>query len=289
MAQLHIASGSVHVDWANSLVQSRSRLKGRGRTHMHPSLNLKRLFAAACLTLIGLPAIAGQQDHQYSSSDVQAGLKLYTSECSLCHGPNGDLMSGIDLRRGRFRRAVSDDDLARVITNGVPDAGMPAFKLQAPEVTSLIAFIRAGFDVSGAAVKIGVPARGQALFAGKGACATCHRVNGVGPRTAPDLSDIGANRTAAALQRSLIDPSSAMWPINRPVRITTRDGKTFRGRRLNEDTYTVQIIDDQERLLTFIKSDLREFEVSTKSTMPPATALSSEELSDVVAYLLTLK
>ena len=80
-----------------------------------------------------------------------------------------------------------------------------------------------------------------------------------------------------------------MWPINRPVRITTRDGKTFRGRRLNEDTYTVQIIDDQERLLTFIKSDLRELEVSTKSTMPPATALSSEELSDIVAYLLTLK
>ena len=56
---------------------------------------------------------------------------------------------------------------ARVITNGVPDAGMPAFKLQAAEVTSLIAFIRAGFDVSGTAVKIGDPARGQALFAGK--------------------------------------------------------------------------------------------------------------------------
>ena len=41
--------------------------------------------------------------------------------------------------------------------------------------------------------------------------------------------------------------------------------------------------------MTFIKSDLREFEVSTKSTMPPATMLSSEELSDVIAYLLTLK
>jgi putative heme-binding domain-containing protein len=176
-----------------------------------------------------------------------------------------------------------------VINNGVPDAGMPGFKLQGSDVTALIAFIRAGFDVSGAAVKIGDPSRGKALFAGKAACATCHRINGVGPRTAPDLSDIGASRTAATLQRSLLDPSSAMWPINRPVRITTRDGKTYRGRRLNEDTYTVQIIDDQERLLTFIKSDLREFEVSTKSTMPPATMLSSEELSDVVAYLLTLK
>jgi hypothetical protein len=69
----------------------------------------------------------------------------------------------------------------------------------------------------------------------------------------------------------------------------TRDGKTFRGRRLNEDTYTVQIIDEQERLMTFVKADLREFDVSPKSTMPAATSLSSEELSDVIAYLLTLK
>jgi putative heme-binding domain-containing protein len=258
---------------------------------MPSSFDLKHLLVAASLlvTVAGTAASAGQQDHQYSTSDIEAGLKVYTAECSLCHGPNGDLMSGIDLRRGRFRRAVSDDDLARVITNGVPDAGMPGFKLQGTEVSALIAFIRAGFDVSGAAVKIGDPARGQTLFAGKAACSTCHRVNGVGPRTAPDLSDIGSSRTAPALQRSLLDPSSAMWPINRPVRITTRDGKTFRGRRLNEDTYTVQIIDDQERLLTFVKADLREFEVSAKSTMPPATSLSSGELSDVVAYLLTLK
>ena len=207
--QWHIAQlGLTNVDrWAVSC-RSRSRLKEPAPYTMQLSLNAKGfVVAAACLvTLAGRPARAGQQDHRSSSTDVQAGLKLYTSECSLCHGPNGDLMSGIDLRRGRFRRAVSDDDLARVITNGVPDAGMPGFKLQAGEVTSLIAFIRAGFDVSGAAVKIGDPSRGQALFAGKAACATCHRVNGVGPRTAPDLSDIGASRTAATLQRSLLDP-----------------------------------------------------------------------------------
>jgi putative heme-binding domain-containing protein len=253
--------------------------------------SLKGLLPVACLLVAAAvqPASAGQQDHQYSQSDIEAGLRLYTAQCVLCHGPNGDLMSGIDLRRGRFRRAVSDDDLAHVITTGVPDAGMPAFELQAPQVAALIAFIRAGFDVSGATVKPGNAARGKALFAGKAACATCHRVNGVGPRTAPDLSDIGASRTAPALQRTLLDPSSAMWPINRPVRITTRDGKTYRGRRLNEDTYTVQIIDDQERLLTFVKADLRELDVSTKSTMPAATSLSSEELSDVIAYLLTLR
>jgi hypothetical protein len=87
-----------------------------------------------------------------------------------------------------------------------------------------------------------------------------------------------------------MDPNSQMWPINRPVRIVTRDGKVINGRRLNEDSYTVQISDEQGRLLSLHKADLREFTVSTKSTMPSyKDELTPEELADVVAYLLTLK
>ena len=115
-------------------------------------------------------------------------------------------------------------------------------------------------------------------------------MNGNGPRVAPDLSDVGAIRSPAALQRSLLDPTSAMLPINRPVRIVTGDGRTIRGRRLNEDTYTVQIIDEQERLMSFVKAELREYELGKTSPMPSAAkTLSGEELADVIAYLLTLK
>ena len=100
--------------------------------------------------------------------------------------------------------------------------------------------------MGGMAVKVGDGRRGQVLFDAKGACATCHRVeNGSGPRVAPDLSDVGAIRSPAQLFQSITDPSSQMMPINRPVQIVMRDGRTFQGRRLNEDTYTVQIIDDQ--------------------------------------------
>ncbi len=107
---------------------------------------------------------------------------------------------------------------------------------------------------------------------------------------APDLSDIGIARTPAALERSLRDPSSAMLPINRPVRIVTKDGKTIRGRRLNEDTFTVQIIDEEERLLSIAKRDVRVFEVDTKSSMPAyADRLTADEIADLVAYLLTLR
>jgi cytochrome c oxidase cbb3-type subunit 3 len=232
------------------------------------------------------------QDHpgQYSAIDIETGSRLYAGQCALCHGPSGDLVANVNLRRGQFRRAVSDEDIARIIVTGIPAAGMPGFRLQPSEVDGLVAFIRAGFDVSGTAVKVGHVGRGQALFEGKGQCTTCHRVNGKGPRVAPDLSDIGAIRTPAALQRSLLDPTSAMVPINRPVRVVTRDGRTIRGRRLNEDTFTVQLIDEQERLVSLVKADLAEYELAATSPMPSvAHTFTADEQADLLAYLLSLK
>jgi hypothetical protein len=87
-----------------------------------------------------------------------------------------------------------------------------------------------------------------------------------------------------------MDPTSQMMPINRPVRAVTRDGKVITGRRLNEDTYSVQLIDDQERLVSLVKADLRDYTILTVSPMPSyRERLSQDEISDVVAYLLSLK
>ena len=64
----------------------------------------------------------------------------------------------------------------------------------------------------------------------------------------------------------------------------------IRGRRLNEDTFNVQIIDEEERLQSIPKKGLRAFEVETKSPMPSyADRLTRDEIADLVAYLLTLK
>ena len=233
---------------------------------------------------------AAQGDHQYTSQDIQAGARIYSSQCALCHGPNGDMVNGVNLRLGRFRRAITDEDLAGTITNGAANGAMPAIKLSTGEMTAIIAFIRAGFDPAGVAVRVGNQARGQALYGGKGKCASCHRINGIGPRLAPDLSEIGAVRTPAALQRSLLEPNAAMWPINRPVRIVTKDGREIKGRRLNEDTYTVQILDDQERLLSLDKANLKTYELGKTSPMPSLQqTFTADEVSDLIGYLLSLK
>jgi putative heme-binding domain-containing protein len=249
-------------------------------------------------TLIGCALAAARaraqgldDDHgQYSRANVEAGQRLYGPQCQVCHGATGDGVPGIDLRLGRFRRVVSDEDIVRTVTNGVPGTGMPPFRLRPEEITSLVAFIRAGFDPASASVRVGDAARGHALFAGKAQCSSCHRVNGSGPRLAPDLSDIGSIRTLAALQRALLDPNQSLLPINRPVRIVTKDGRTLRGRRLNEDSYSVQLIDSDERLHSFAKADVREIAVDSTPAMPSyAGRLSEDELADLIAYLVSLK
>jgi putative heme-binding domain-containing protein len=252
---------------------------------------------ACLLALVGLlgslvPAHAQllTVDHPgpYTQEDIARGGLFYNAQCFQCHGRDGDQISGIDLRRGLFRRSQSDEDLAQTVTRGTP-GGMPAFKLDPAELTGIIAFIRAGFDTS-ASVRVGDAAKGRALFQGKGECVTCHRVAGRGPRSAPDLSDIGIARAPAVLERSVRDPTSALMPINRPVRIVMRDGRTIRGRRLNEDTHTVQIIDDKERLVSVMKAEVRSFDVAKESAMPAyASKLTNDEIADVVAYLLTLR
>jgi putative heme-binding domain-containing protein len=258
--------------------------------YLAPTLLLALVTAAGAGKSLSAQATAQDHPGQYSSVDIENGARLYANQCSLCHGPNGEQVQGVDLRRGQFRRPMSDDDLARTIVTGVPNTGMPPFALQRTEIDGLVAFIRAGFDVSGTAVKVGDVARGRTLFEGKAACITCHRVGNAGSRTAPDLSDIGAIRPAAVLQRKLADPTATMLPINRPVRIVTRDGRTIHGRRLNEDTFTVQVLDAEGGLVSLVKADLREYELAKTSPMPSVSGkLSADEVADLIAYLLSLK
>jgi hypothetical protein len=70
----------------------------------------------------------------------------------------------------------------------------------------------------------------------------------------------------------------------------TKENKVVAGRRLNEDTYSLQIIDESGRLLTLLKADLTDVQVLTTSLMPSVQGkLSSDELADLIAYLLSLK
>src|SRR5688500_8272123 len=127
---------------------------------------------------------------------------------------------------------------------------------------------------------------GSAIVTGKGQCLSCHRSEGKGSRVGPELTDIGANRTPAHLETSLVDPAAEILPENRFYRVVTRDGTTITGRLLNHDTFQVLMLDAKEQLRTFMKTDLREHQFVEGSTMPSyRSSLSRQELADVIAYL----
>ena len=238
------------------------------------------------------PIRAQGQDRapEYFPADIQYGAQIFATQCTACHGTSGDLIPGVNFRAGVFKRVVTDNDLRATITNGVPGTEMRPFAFGASELTGIVSYLRNmnAFDTRGAT--IGNVARGQALFAGAANCATCHAVNGKGPRVAPDLGDIGMLRSADLLHRKLVDPADSLLPVNRSVRAVTKDGKVVIGRRLNEDTYTVQMIDENERLVSLTKNDLREFTVLKTTPMPSyKDKFSAQELADLEAYLLSLK
>ena len=249
------------------------------------------LLLAAVGLLGGTPA-AAQQTHagEYAQADINYGMQVYGETCVVCHGPDGDAVDGVSFRTGQFRSAGSDPDLMRIISAGIPDTAMPPGDYTASELTGLVAYLRTMGDFDASDVMVGDAVSGEALYRGQGDCASCHRIGGEGSRIAPDLTDVGAVRTAGSLAESLVDPTSAMLPRNRNVRAVGNDGTVYSGRRLNEDTYTVQLIDENERLVSLVKDDLSEYTVIMTSPMPSyAETLTEQERADLLAFLLTLK
>jgi putative heme-binding domain-containing protein len=121
-------------------------------------------------------------------------------------------------------------------------------------------------------------------------CLSCHRVGDTGSYIGPYLDDVGAHRSPEQLRASLVSPKKEVLPEKRTVRLVASDGKTVIGRLLNQDAFSVQLIDSSSQLRTFEKSDLREFTIVTTNPMPSyADKLSAQDLTDLVRYLSSLK
>jgi putative heme-binding domain-containing protein len=243
-------------------------------------------------SVAGLALVAGTLFAQqgYSPADIQAGKQLYGVNCSACHGPSGDSVSGVDLGHGTFRRASTDDELVDIMLQGIRDTPMPPANLSDRQAHQIVAYLRslaAAYDTSGAS-KADL-AHGKAIFESQG-CLNCHRVHAQGSRVGPDLTNIGARRKRDNIERSILNPNAEVLAENRYVHVVTRDGTAYTGRILNEDTFSVQLIDSKEKLVSLQKADLREFDFLKTSPMPSyRDKLSGNELSDLVGYLVSLK
>jgi putative heme-binding domain-containing protein len=165
---------------------------------------------------------------------------------------------------------------------------MPPNNFTEAQASAIVQFLR--MKARRAAATAGNGANGQAIFSGKGNCTSCHRINGVGARVGPDLSEIGRLRHSTEIEQSIVDPDAMIVPSNRFVRVVTRDGVTITGRLLNQDVFTVQLIDSKEQLRSMQRTDLKEFTFIDKSPMPSYRGkLSASEITDLVSYLVSLQ
>jgi putative heme-binding domain-containing protein len=131
--------------------------------------------------------------------------------------------------------------------------------------------------------------KGKALVESSG-CYQCHRIGDTGSRVGPNLSNIGDRRTPERLQRSLLAPDEEVLPENRYVAVTLKDGTTVRGRLLNHDALSVQLLDSKEQLRSIQIGEMRGYTILTKGLMPSFQGkLSDQQVADVVAYLSSLK
>jgi putative heme-binding domain-containing protein len=246
-------------------------------------------LAAALTVVLGLSVLPAHAQHE-TAADLLDGERAYqNSGCANCHGPNGDLIQGIDLFRGRFRRPLSDEELVRIIRNGIPNTPMPPSNMSAEQAGKLVAYLRSLAAKAGGGGITGDPARGKVVFDGKGKCTSCHNVGGVGARLGPDLSNVGAARRTPDLERALLDPQADVQPQHRFYRVVQQDGTTVTGRLLGHDTFTVRMLDSKEQLRLFVKSDVRSHGF-IESPMPSyKNTLTPQEIADVVSYLSSLR
>ena len=244
------------------------------------------LLAAPLLAQHGVEGLANPYD---SPEDVEAGSRIFRSHCAVCHGPEGSGGKAVDLTLGRFRHGSSDSDLYKTISDGIPGTEMPGIFFNGKQMWQIVAYVRSLSEGRAAEQAKGDPAAGKTVFMSKG-CANCHRVNGEGSRTGPDLSDIGAMRSLAHLEAAVNEPNQQVLPQHWFVSAVTKDGKTVRGRRLNEDTYSVQLLGVDQKLTSLRKEDLREYKIIKTSTMPSYEGkLSDSEFQNLIAYLASLR
>ena len=230
---------------------------------------------------------------------ITQGAVLFRQECMYCHGVGArGGVRGPDLTTGSWSHGGSDAELADTIKDGVPGTAMPPHNLKADEIWQIVAYLRTLEQPIAPAS--GDPTRGEALFFGSARCSSCHIVNGRGGLLGPELSTVGSARSRAYLVESVREPGRQLTR-NRTfgdlalkydtVTAVTADGRTIVGVPMNEDTFTVQLMDMNERVHSLDKKTLKSLRHEDRSLMPPygADRLGNADLDDVIAYLQSLR
>lgn len=306
-----LAWGCVNIR-ANSFhlaISIMSELLLRRGLHRHLPPVRALVLMSALVAFAALPGLAAQVRNPFAGnqSAAKAGEFEFRINCAFCHGLGARGGGrGPDLTRAHLTHGESDVDLFRNINQGIPGTAMPAngtngqgVGMTDEEIWQIITYLRS-IQIKAPAKPIGDAEHGKELFYGDARCSSCHMVDGKGGRLGPDLSSVAITRTMDSLVESIRRPSRRLaWGLTEPTKefaqeyetatVVTSNGQQITGVTLNEDQFTIQIMDTAEHIHSFEKKDLRSCRTSRQSLMPPyaPTMLSDQELRDIIAYLFS--
>ena len=270
-------------------------------------------MASACAGFLLLAATAAfpaddRNPYAGDAKAAKAGEYEFRINCALCHGLGAHGGGrGPDLTRAQKKHAHSDAEMFQVISNGIPGTVMPAngtngqgVGMTDEEIWQIITYIRS-VELKAPAKPLGNAAHGKELFFGDANCSLCHMVEGKGGRLGPDLTAVGGSRTRESIIDSVRNPSRRLaWGLTEAtkefpqeyesVTVVTADGKEIKGVALNEDSFSVQMMDANEQIYLLEKNKLRSFKKSRESMMPKfdPEILSDKDLEDIVAFLVSV-
>jgi len=288
-----------------------TRIRSNTSLRAHFQNVLRATLVVLVLVISAICSSARAQDKNPFAGDpkeAKLGESQFRANCAFCHGLGAKGGGrGPDLTRVQKKHGNADADLFRTINEGVPGTAMPpngatqqGVGMTRDEIWQVITYIRS-VEVKNPGALAGNAGHGKELFNGSADCSACHMIAGKGGRLGPDLTAAGSARSVAYLKESVRDPnkrlaegiSEAMKEFSQEyetVSVITQNGTAFQGVVLNEDSFTVQIMDLREQIHSFDKSQLKSYEKTRTSLMPAydTNRLSEKDLDDLVAYLLKL-
>ena len=219
-----------------------------------------------------------------SAASAQDGRKLFAEHCAVCHGDGHGTERGPNLANHRRVRSRTLDELRAVIRDGVPLAGMPAFKLPPADLQAVTMFVRALSSPAGEVSVPGDRAAGERFFFSTGGCSKCHMALGRGAAIGPDLSMLGREATFDEIAEAVLRPSGKIKTGYEMVRVTLQGGGAIRGFARNRNRYNLQLQDLEGRFHLLQGERIAEV-VNEPSSLMPEPRCGDGQCRDLLAYL----
>jgi putative heme-binding domain-containing protein len=241
------------------------------------------LAVIAVFPVLAAVLVSGAPATQVFSSEVfdyEEGRATYMENCASCHGPDGNWIDGADIGAPPDG---SRDEVLRAVIGGVPDSPMGPSGLTVFEATTVAAYLES-LGVERLTLTDADAGRGQDLVETHG-CLECHAIGSDGGLIGPDLTEIGRFRTTFTLRESILDPDAEVRIENRFVNVALANGAEIRGRLLNQDSFSVQLLSMEERLVAVDKDEMEGMDF-IGSPMPSYRGrMSPDDIGDVVRFL----